>query len=167
MPTQLPFQSTYIALPCTFISLIITSFVAKAMTSPTEKGLTTVIKATCAFVIVLVATTAATKALLRPSADDETESSDDSDTERPNSSHTPPNNHGNMAESCDISADLTPRETKAKRRRLQKQKIYERTERKEEEKRVRGTLMEQLKRRNNELLGTRKEAVVEVVGEGV
>jgi hypothetical protein len=48
---------------------------------------------------------------------------------------------------------------------LQEQKIYERTERKEK-KRVRGILREQLKRRNNELLGTRKEAAVEVVGKG-
>jgi hypothetical protein len=171
MSTHSHSQPTYIALPCIFVSVILTSLVAKAMTPRTDKGLITVLKATCAFLLILVITIAATKALLPPSKNDETGSSDDSDAERSETSTTPPASHNKIAEGRDdvqaASTDLTPREIRAERRKLQKQKIYERTDRKPEEKRVRGTLREQLKRRNNELLGTRKETVVEVVGEGV
>jgi hypothetical protein len=164
-------QPTYIALPCTFVSIILTSLVTKAMTSRTEKGLTTVFKATCAFLLILVITSATIEALLPPSKNDDTESSDDSDAERPEPSTPPSIAKGERVEGSDdtrdASADLTPRAIRAERRRLQKQKIYERMDRKAEEERIRRILQEQLKRRNDELLGTRKETGLEVVEEGV
>jgi hypothetical protein len=169
MSTQAETQPTYIALPCTFVSLLITSFVTKAMTSPTEKGLTTFSKATCIFFFVLVFTTATTKILLGADKKSEEEDNEHSNFEHPKPSVAPSASHKNIAEWCDdvrvASSAFAHGETRADRRRPQRQRIYSRTEFKAEEKRVRNILREQLKRRNNELLGKRKDTVVEVMDE--
>jgi hypothetical protein len=156
-------QRADIALPCTFVSLLITGFIIKAMTSPTDKGLFTITKATCAFVLVLVLTTATTKMLLQSNAKDEQDDSEiDSDNARSKPFTPPPDVNNPPARRDDVSSPTDSLSERAKRRKLQKQRIYERAYR-EEEQRLRGILKEQVKRRNNELLGKRKEAAVEVL----
>jgi hypothetical protein len=161
-------QRADIALPCTFVSLLITGFIIKAMTSPTDKGLSTITKATCAFVLVLVLTTVTTKMLLDSRNEDEEhdDSEIDSDSARSKPFTPPPDVNNPPARRNDVSSPTDPLNERAQRRKLQKQKIYERADR-EEEQRLRGILKEQVKRRNNELLGKRKEAAVEVLEEGV
>jgi hypothetical protein len=158
------FQHADIALPCTFVSLLITGCIIKAITSPTDKGFSTLIKATCAFVLVLVLTTATTKMLLQSNTKDEEQANSaiDSDNARSKPFTPPPDANKLPARRDDISSPTGPLSERAQRRRLQKQKIYERADR-EEEQRLRGILKEQVKRRNNELLGKRKEAAVEVL----
>jgi hypothetical protein len=162
-------QRADIALPCTFVSLLITGFIIKAMTSPTDKGLSTITKATCAFVLILVLTTATTKMLLDSRNEDEEQDDDDdddSDSARSKPFTPPPNANKRPARRDDVSSPTGPLSERAQRRKLQKQKIYERAD-KEEEQRLRGILKEQVKRRNNELLGKKKEAAVEVLEEEV
>jgi hypothetical protein len=162
------FQRADIALPCTFVSLLITGFIVKAMTSSTDKGLSTITKATCAFVLVLLFTTVTTKMLLQSNTKDEEQddSEIDSDNVRRKPFTPPPDANNPPARRYDVSSPTGPLSERAQRRKLQKQKIYERAGR-EEEQRLRGMLKEQVKRRNNELLGKRKEAAVEVLEEGV
>jgi type IV secretory pathway VirB10-like protein len=162
-------QRADIALPCTFVSLLITGFIIKAMTSPTDKGLSTITKATCAFVLVLLFTTVTTKMLLQSNTKEEEQddSKIDSDNTRSKPSTPPPDaNKSPPVRPENISSPAAPLSERAQRRKLQKQKIYERADR-EEEQRLRGILKEQVKRRNNELLGKRKEAAVKVLEEGV
>jgi hypothetical protein len=156
------------ALPVTFVSLLITGCIIKAMTSPTDKGLSTIIKATCAFVLVLVLTIATTKMLLQSNTKEEEQddSEIDSDSARSKSFTPQPGVAKPPARRDDVSSPTSPLSERAQRRKLQKQRIYERAD-KEEEQRLRGVLKEQVKRRNNELLGKRKEAAVEVLEEGV
>jgi hypothetical protein len=158
-------QRADIALPCTFVSLLITGFIIKAMTSPTDKGLSTITKATCAFVLILVLTTATTKMLFDSRNEDEEQDDDDdddNDSARSKPFTPPPNANKPPARRDDISSPTGPLSERAQRRKLQKQKIYERADR-EEEQRLRGILKEQVKRRNNELLGKKKEAAVEIL----
>jgi hypothetical protein len=157
-------QRAEFALPCTFVSLLITGCIIKAMTSPTDKGLSTIIKATCAFLLVLVLTTATTKMLLQSNTKDEEQddSEIDSDNARSKPFTPPPNANKPPARRDDVSSPTDPLSERAQRRKLQKQKIYERADR-EEEQRLRGILKEQVKRRNNELLGKKKEAAVEIL----
>jgi hypothetical protein len=152
MPTQPP----YIALPVTFVSLLLTSFLIATMTSPTDMGLSTVIKATCAFVITLVLTTATAKMLLRSNMtddmQDDDDKSDESDAARRESFTTPPTMKQTPVQRDDVSLPEHALSEKAKGTKLQKQKIYERADR-DEEKRLRAMLKEQVKQRNNELIG--------------
>jgi predicted PurR-regulated permease PerM len=46
-------QPLWTALPCTFISILVTIVLTKATTSTKDKGLTTVLKAMCVFLLVL------------------------------------------------------------------------------------------------------------------
>jgi hypothetical protein len=161
-------QRANIALPCTFVSLLITGFIIKVMTSPTDKGFSTLIKATCTFILVLVLTTVTTKMLLQSNTKDEEQddSEIDSDNVRRKPFTPPPDANNPPTRRYDVSSPTGPPSERAQRRKLQKQKIYERADRGEEQ-RLRGMLKEQVKRRNNELLGKRKEAAVEVLEEGV
>jgi hypothetical protein len=57
-------QPPWITIPCTFISVLIASTVTKAMMSPKDKGLTTVLKAVCIFLLVLALTFAVANTFL-------------------------------------------------------------------------------------------------------
>jgi hypothetical protein len=105
--------------------------------------------------------------LLQSNAKDEQDDSEiDSDNARSKPFTPPPDVNNPPARRDDVSSPTDSLSERAKRRKLQKQRIYERAYR-EEEQRLRGILKEQVKRRNNELLGKRKEAAVEVLEKGV
>jgi hypothetical protein len=167
MPIPQP-EPTHIALPVTFISLLLTSFLTTMMASPTDKGLSSVTKATYVFVLILTLTTATAKMLLRSNMKDELQDADDDSGESDDSQYEPftvlPIVVQMPVQRDDVSLLEPALSERAKRRKLQKQMIFERADR-EEEKRLRGMLKEQVKQRNNELLGKRKEAVVEVLEE--
>jgi hypothetical protein len=57
-------QPPWTTIPCTFISVLIASTVTKAMMSPKDKGLTTVLKAVCIFLLVLALTFAVANTFL-------------------------------------------------------------------------------------------------------
>jgi hypothetical protein len=164
----MPSHPPYIALPVTFVSLLLTSFLTATITSPIDMGLSTVIKATCAFFVILVLTTATAKMLLRSNMtddmQDDDDNSDESDAAQRQSFTTPPTMKQTPVQRDDVSSSEPALSEKTRRRKLQKQKKYERADR-GEGKRLRGMLKEQVKQRNNELLGKRKEAVVEVMEE--
>jgi hypothetical protein len=148
-----------------FISPLLTSFLTATMTSPTDKGISTVTKATCAFVLILALTTATAKMLLQSNITGEMQDEDDSnesDGAQRELFTTPPIMKQTPVQRDDLSSPEPALSEKAKRRKLQKQKIYERADR-EEEKRLRRILKEKVKQRNNELLGKRKEVSVEVL----
>jgi hypothetical protein len=163
MPIPQP-ELTHIALPVTFISLLLTSFLTTMMASPTDKGLSSVIKATYVFVLILALTTATAKMLLRSNMKDELQDADDSG-ESDDSQYEPftvlPIVVQMPVQRDDVSLLEPALSERAKRRKLQKQKIYERAD--GEEKKLDGMLKEQVKQRNNELLRKKKEVVVKTL----
>jgi hypothetical protein len=164
MPIPQP-EPTHIALPVTFISLLLTSFLTTMMTSPTDKGLSSVIKATYVFVLILALTTATAKMLLRSNMKDELQDADDDSGESDDSQYEPftvlPIVVQMPVQRDDVSLLEPALSERAKRRKLQKQKIYERAD--GEEKKLDGMLKEQVKQRNNELLGKKKEVAVKTL----
>jgi hypothetical protein len=164
MPIPQP-ELTHIALPVTFISLLLTSFLTTMMASPTDKGLSSVIKATYVFVLILALTTATAKMLLRSNMKDELQDADDDSGESDDSQYEPftvlPIVVQMPVQRDDVSLLEPALSERAKRRKLQKQKIYERAD--GEEKKLDGMLKEQVKQRNNELLGKKKEVAVKTL----
>jgi hypothetical protein len=164
MPIPQP-EPTHIALPVTFISLLLTSFLTTMMASPTDKGLSSVIKATYVFVLILALTTATAKMLLRSNMKDELQDADDDSGESDDSQYEPftvlPIVVQMPVQRDDVSLLEPALSERAKRRKLQKQKIYERAD--GEEKKLDGMLKEQVKQRNNELLGKKKEVAVKTL----
>jgi hypothetical protein len=164
MPIPQP-ELTHIALPVTFISLLLTSFLTTMMASPTDKGLSSVTKATYVFVLILTLTTATAKMLLRSNMKDELQDADDDSGESDDSQYEPftvlPIVVQMPVQRDDVSLLEPALSERAKRRKLQKQKIYERAD--GEEKKLDGMLKEQVKQRNNELLGKKKEVAVKTL----
>jgi hypothetical protein len=164
MPISQP-EPTHIALPVTFISLLLTSFLTKTMTSPTDKDSLAVIKATCTFLLLVTFTITSAKMLLRSNMKDEMQDDESDDAQHEHEPFTaPPIVEQTLVQCDEVSSPEPALSERAKRRKLQRQKIYERADR-EEEKRLRRMLKEQVKQRNNELLGKRKLEVVEALEE--
>jgi Na+-transporting methylmalonyl-CoA/oxaloacetate decarboxylase gamma subunit len=123
-------QHDWLALPCTVISILLTTIVMRAFTSTKEKGLSTVIKATFAFIVILALTMYAAKMVVKH--DYEEESGEEELEERKEGK---------------VTKKLTKKD------------------RKEKEKRVKSELIKRFWPTRKEMLGRRKEVVVEVVEE--
>lgn len=131
-PTMTSPQHDWLALPCTFLSILLTTVAMRALTSRTDKGLSTVLKATCAFVVILALTTFAARRLVS-------------------------NGHYD-----DIEGENEEVEWRKERRETKK---LTKEEQKERKKSVKRELMRRFFPKRNEMLGRRKEVVVEVLEE--
>lgn len=161
-------QPPYSALPCTFISILLTSLVVKGMAPTNGKGLATVAEAVCVFFIVLTATITAAKCILNGHVGADEDAKDDSikpldfaaEIRARRADYKAKRRSEHVVSWREDVAASSAKVDKAERKRV---RALKKAEDKAREKKVRNMLIREFWPKRNTLLGARKGEIEEVV----
>jgi hypothetical protein len=161
-PTTQPF---WLALPCIIVSLFTTCFIAPALISHNEGGLSAVIKAALIFIVTLVLSTAATNLLLTSQSPEVHVEPLQQETGRHSDERVQAWRDSLQWSSSSSSEGEKRRRERAWKDEKRRKKSKKEDKEKKEDRWIRKLLKKKFGPKKNEMLGARKETVTEVVQE--